>query len=81
MNHDFRVFPMTLAKAYGISRLAVAQQLGVPTSDLRLLLRDPKYANRVRLAVMELVIERERLLVMKEELLREELRAWPGRGG
>jgi predicted DNA-binding protein (UPF0251 family) len=55
------VDPLALAEACGLSRDDVAGRVGVTPRRLRDLVKDARHRPRVRRAVLELALERERL--------------------
>ncbi len=52
---------LELARACNLNILDVALRVGVTTRRVRDLARDPRHARRVRKAVLELALEKERL--------------------
>jgi predicted DNA-binding protein (UPF0251 family) len=52
--------PLRLADAFGISREDTAVRLGISTRRLLDLNKDPRHVGRVRRAVLEIALERER---------------------
>jgi hypothetical protein len=58
--------PIELAKAFEIPQLDLAVRLGVTRDTVRRHARNPRYIRRVRLAVLEAILERERLAVAVE---------------
>ena len=53
--------PFELADTYGITREDLAVHIGVTPRRLREMVRDYRHAGRVRRAVLEVALERERL--------------------
>ena len=58
--------PLELAKQFGVTQRELALRLGVTLDHARRLARNPKHLRRVRLAVLEEIVERERLAVAVE---------------
>jgi hypothetical protein len=61
--------PIELAKAFEIPQLDLAVRLGGTRDTVRRHARHPRYTRRVRLAVLEAILERERLAVAVESWL------------
>jgi hypothetical protein len=61
--------PLQLAKVFEIPQLDLVGRLGVTSDTMRRWARDPRRLRRVRLAVLEAAVERERLALAVEDCL------------
>jgi hypothetical protein len=58
--------PLVLAKAFGVSLEDVAFRLRVSRDWLRKLAQDPRYAQRVQVAELEVILEEARQRLVQE---------------
>jgi transcriptional regulator with XRE-family HTH domain len=67
--HTTLLDPLELAKVFEVSQLDLVGRLGVTSDTVRRWARDPRRLRRVRLAVLEAIVARERLAVSVEDWL------------
>lgn len=60
---------ITLAKMFGVHQRHIAARLGVTRDWMRQMARNPRYARRVRIAVLEEILRQERLALSVESLI------------
>jgi hypothetical protein len=61
--------PIDLAKMFGVPQRAIASHLGVTRDWMRHMARHPRYARRVRVAVLEEILRQEKLALSVESLI------------
>ena len=61
--------PLDLARAFGLTQADVAVRLRITPNGLKYLASRPRHARRVRVAVLEAILEQEKLALTVESLL------------
>jgi hypothetical protein len=61
--------PLDLARAFGLTQADVAVRLRITPNDVKYLAGRPKHARRIRVAVLEAILEQEKLALTAESLI------------
>jgi transcriptional regulator with XRE-family HTH domain len=61
--------PLELARAFGLTQADVAMRLRITPNGVKYLASRPRHARRIRVAVLEAILEQEKLALTVESLL------------
>jgi hypothetical protein len=61
--------PLELARTFGLTQADVAVRLRITPNGLKYLASRPRHARRVRVAVLEAILEQEKLALTVESLI------------